>query len=262
MHRKYVQREFGECPRTFCRGQPVLPMGFAEEPKHGVVKLFCPKCQDVYSCPVAQRHLDGAYFGPTFPNLFFMTYEELVPEPFSEIYVPRICGFKIHPSSNSIPKFSSHQYGSRAVRGFSGNNGNNGAPAAASINTSRRQLIGNGTSTRASESESFSASKNNLKTIGLKRALPLEIDHTSSHQEHTSSHQEDEEEKLFRNQINANHKYSNNDTTLVLQDKIHTTDDQQDSYINDVNQRKNNNSSNRDYDVNPTKRLRSLNNGD
>ena len=28
--------------------------------------------------------IDGAFFGPTFPNLFFMTYEEVVPEPVAE----------------------------------------------------------------------------------------------------------------------------------------------------------------------------------
>lgn len=28
--------------------------------------------------------IDGAFFGPTFPNLFFMTYEDVVPEPVAE----------------------------------------------------------------------------------------------------------------------------------------------------------------------------------
>jgi hypothetical protein len=28
--------------------------------------------------------IDGAFFGPTFPNLFFMTYEDDVPEPVAE----------------------------------------------------------------------------------------------------------------------------------------------------------------------------------
>ena len=28
--------------------------------------------------------IDGAFFGPTFPNLFFMTYEDIVPEPVAE----------------------------------------------------------------------------------------------------------------------------------------------------------------------------------
>jgi hypothetical protein len=30
-------------------------MGFTDDPKHGMVKLFCPKCQDVYSCVPNQR---------------------------------------------------------------------------------------------------------------------------------------------------------------------------------------------------------------
>jgi casein kinase II subunit beta len=75
MHRKYLQKGFGECPRMLCRGQPVLPMGFTDDPKHGTVKLFCLKCQDVYNCGPGHRHIDGAFFGPTFPNLFYMTYE-------------------------------------------------------------------------------------------------------------------------------------------------------------------------------------------
>jgi len=107
MHRKYVQKGFGECPRMLCRGQPVLPMGFTDDPKHGMVKLFCPKCQDVYSCVPNQRHIDGAFFGPTFPNLFFMTYEDDVPEPVAEQYVPRVFGFRIHHSSNSLPRAGS-----------------------------------------------------------------------------------------------------------------------------------------------------------
>lgn len=103
MHRKYVLREFGECPRTFCRGQAVLPMGFMDEPKHGAVKLFCPRCQDIYSTHSSYRHIDGAFFGPTFPNLFMMSFEELVPEQAVDKYIPRIFGFKIHKSSKSLP---------------------------------------------------------------------------------------------------------------------------------------------------------------
>jgi hypothetical protein len=32
--------------------------------------------------------IDGAFFGPTFPNLFFMTYEDVVPEPVTEQVCP------------------------------------------------------------------------------------------------------------------------------------------------------------------------------
>jgi casein kinase II subunit beta len=104
MHRKYVKKDFGECPRMLCKGQAVLPIGITDEPKQGIVKLFCPKCQDVYNCNASQRHIDGSYFGTTFPNLFFMTYEDLVPEPAVEHFVPKVFGFRIHSSSNSLPK--------------------------------------------------------------------------------------------------------------------------------------------------------------
>ena len=123
MHRKFVQKEFGECPRMLCRGQPVLPMGFTDDPKHGMVKLFCPKCQDVYSCAPGQRHIDGAFFGPTFPNLFFMTYEDLVPEPVAEQYVPRVFGFRIHHSSNSLPRAGSGGRSMGLYAGFAGRSG-------------------------------------------------------------------------------------------------------------------------------------------
>ena len=55
MQRKYINREFGECPRTMCRGQPVLPMGVEDEPRVGMVKVYCPKCRDVYNCHANQR---------------------------------------------------------------------------------------------------------------------------------------------------------------------------------------------------------------
>lgn len=69
-----------------------------------MVKLFCPKCRDVYNCSASQRHIDGAFFGPTFPHIFFMSFEDSVPESATEQYVPRVFGFRVHPSSNSIPK--------------------------------------------------------------------------------------------------------------------------------------------------------------
>lgn len=104
MHHKYSLREFGECPRMLCKGQAVLPMGVSDEPKldklGGNVKLYCPKCRDVYNYVGPFRNVDGAFFGPTFPSLFFMSYEDLVPEKPHEVYVPRVFGFKIHSKSS------------------------------------------------------------------------------------------------------------------------------------------------------------------
>ena len=104
MQRKYELKHFGECPRMLCKGQDVIPMGVADDPKHGMVKLFCPKCRDVYNCQPDQRHIDGAFFGPTFPNLFFMAHEGKVPHAAVEQFIPRLFGFRVHSSSKSVAK--------------------------------------------------------------------------------------------------------------------------------------------------------------
>ena len=104
MQRKYEAKEFGECSRMLCKGQAMIPMGCATDPKCGAVKLFCPKCRNVFNCEKKYRHIDGAYFGPTFPNFFFMNFEEMVPEISSEQYIPKVFGFRVNEQSKSIPK--------------------------------------------------------------------------------------------------------------------------------------------------------------
>lgn len=97
---KYSRVQFGACPRVYCQDQPMLPIGLTDVPGEAVVKLFCPKCRDVFN-PKSQRHaqIDGAYFGTTFPHMLFSVHPELLPTPNSERYVPKIYGFKIHASA-------------------------------------------------------------------------------------------------------------------------------------------------------------------
>jgi len=80
------------------------------------VKLFCPSCIDIYTPPQTRFHgidgtsvlslnidLIGAYFGTTFPHLFFQTFPELLPSQGPQprlgmrIYTPKIYGFKVSP---------------------------------------------------------------------------------------------------------------------------------------------------------------------
>ncbi|CAN0171962.1 unnamed protein product, partial [Discosporangium mesarthrocarpum] len=97
-YKKYRLAEFGRCPRTLCKQQPVVPVGIFDEPKRESVKLFCPRCKDIYNTmsPYGGEPLDGAFFGTSFAHLFFMTFDRLAPEPSAEFYTPRIFGFKIH----------------------------------------------------------------------------------------------------------------------------------------------------------------------
>lgn len=45
-------------------------MGLSDLPFQKAVKLFCPRCEDIYS-PKSSRHgtIDGAFFGSTFPHM-------------------------------------------------------------------------------------------------------------------------------------------------------------------------------------------------
>lgn len=112
MYNKYAAKEFGTCPLVQCFGQPVLPVGLRDEMGADTVKIFCPKCKCVYHPPsirsrnnhVTVNHssgsgaVDGAAFGTTFPHLFLMTFNNLVPDALSPdtAYVPRIFGFRVH----------------------------------------------------------------------------------------------------------------------------------------------------------------------
>lgn len=78
MAEKYELQHFGFCPRVFCNGCKVLPVGCSDTPGQETVKLFCPSCLDVYTPPNSRfQSVDGAFFGTTFGCLFFMTFPEL-----------------------------------------------------------------------------------------------------------------------------------------------------------------------------------------
>eukprot|EP00262_Sarcandra_glabra_P020473 TRINITY_DN8158_c0_g1_i3.p1 TRINITY_DN8158_c0_g1~~TRINITY_DN8158_c0_g1_i3.p1 ORF type:complete len:286 (-),score=42.03 TRINITY_DN8158_c0_g1_i3:441-1298(-) len=97
MHEKYKRVDFGRCPRVYCGGQPCLPLGSSDIPRNGSVKIYCPRCEDLYfpRCKY-QSNMDGAYIGTTFPHLYLMTYPSAKPAKPVQAYVPRVFGFKLH----------------------------------------------------------------------------------------------------------------------------------------------------------------------
>lgn len=65
--------------------------GLSDVPGEAMVKLYCPKCQDVYT-PKSSRHhhTDGAYFGTGFPHMLFMVHPEYRPKRPTNQFVPRL----------------------------------------------------------------------------------------------------------------------------------------------------------------------------
>lgn len=94
---KYQEGDFGRCPRALCRSHILLPIGLQDVPNISSVKLYCPKCEDIYN-PKSSRHanIDGAYFGTSFPGMFFQVYPKLLPRHSEEQFCLKIFGFKIH----------------------------------------------------------------------------------------------------------------------------------------------------------------------
>eukprot|EP00742_Colponemidia_sp_Colp-10_P000307 GILJ01000344.1.p1 GENE.GILJ01000344.1~~GILJ01000344.1.p1 ORF type:complete len:260 (+),score=18.85 GILJ01000344.1:119-781(+) len=96
LREKFIKGKFGTCPRVLCEGQPVLPVGLSEELRSSRVKIFCPKCKDVYVPRGKYSDVDGAYFGPSAPHVMLTCYNSLLPKEAPAKYVPKIYGFKVH----------------------------------------------------------------------------------------------------------------------------------------------------------------------
>ncbi|XP_061165380.1 casein kinase II subunit beta-like [Saccostrea echinata] len=102
---KWKKGVFGTCPRQYCERQGMIPIGLSDVPGEAVVKVYCPRCQDVYTPKSrSHHHIDGAYFGTGFPQLLLMVHPGCRPKSPPILYVPRLFGFKIHPSAYNVRK--------------------------------------------------------------------------------------------------------------------------------------------------------------
>lgn len=63
--------------------------------------MFSSVLFPVASLAFSHIDIDGAYFGATFPHLFFLTFPELKVSKASEVYVPRVFGFRVHKDAYS-----------------------------------------------------------------------------------------------------------------------------------------------------------------
>ncbi|KAI8886626.1 hypothetical protein K501DRAFT_331100 [Backusella circina FSU 941] len=94
---KYNKADFDKCPRVLCNEQPLLPVGLSDTAAKIPVKLFCPRCQDIYNPKLVHHEtIDGAYFGTSFPHMLLQSHPDILPDQVIQRYEPRIFGFKLH----------------------------------------------------------------------------------------------------------------------------------------------------------------------
>ena len=96
MREKYLAGKFGTCSRVLCERHNVIPIGMSNEIRTSRVKVFCPRCQEVYYPKERNGEMDGAYFGSSFPHVLLQSYPDLYPLQEHHKYVPKIAGFKVH----------------------------------------------------------------------------------------------------------------------------------------------------------------------
>ena len=88
--RKFLEGAYGTCPRALCDNQKCIPVGLSEKLRGSRVKIFCPKCDEVYMVQKLKSggnsvqtatNLDGAYFGSSFPQMFLSAFNNMIEQP-------------------------------------------------------------------------------------------------------------------------------------------------------------------------------------
>lgn len=119
MKEKYYEGDFGTCPRVFCDGSHVVPVGLSEDLRMHRVRVFCPMCQEVYDTPndgdASAQDIDGAFFGASFAHVFFQTFTQLLPLEVLIPHEPKVYGFSIRSVKSKIH--------TKMLRGFYGKDG-------------------------------------------------------------------------------------------------------------------------------------------
>ena len=111
MKKRYLNEDYGHCPRLLCEEQAVLPACMCEYLRFSRVKVYCPICGEAYMPQKGQVEIDGAYFGKSFPAAFFEAFPSLIPKEKPIIYIPKIFGFKIYGNKESkYEKIKKYKY--------------------------------------------------------------------------------------------------------------------------------------------------------
>ncbi|XP_022167381.1 casein kinase II subunit beta-like [Myzus persicae] len=109
---KYMAGCFGQCPRENCKRSAVLPIGLDDVVGENTVRIYCPRCMDVYNPPPGAKGaaVDGAYFGTGLPHMVLMTRPEYIPLRPKGRHVAKLYGFQIHDSAYDLQRNAFTEY--------------------------------------------------------------------------------------------------------------------------------------------------------
>ena len=101
---KYQDHLFKTCPRVVCQKTFCFPIGISDDISINTVKMYCPKCQEIYNVNDGSFSvIDGAFFGTHWiSKLIELNPQIHSNEPPNQNYIPRIFGFKIYHPPNDI----------------------------------------------------------------------------------------------------------------------------------------------------------------
>jgi len=121
----------------------VRRIGLCDVVGENTVKIYCPRCMDVYTPPpgVKGAAVDGAYFGTGLPHMVLMTRPEYIPSRPRGRHVAKLYGFRIHDSAydsqrNALTEYRrsmQHPPSSTSVTTASITSTNNSTTAASSV---------------------------------------------------------------------------------------------------------------------------------
>lgn len=108
MAEKYQNNSFGSCPRYYCDGMHMMPIGRFDSPGIETIRLYCPSCNDIY-LPSSSRYLniDGAYFGTSFAGLFMKMFPEIKKQTKDRTkgqFQLKLFGFRLNESAPCGPR--------------------------------------------------------------------------------------------------------------------------------------------------------------
>jgi casein kinase II subunit beta len=91
-----------------CENQNVIPVGLSTDSKLSRVKIYCPRCRDIYNPKKKFADVDGSFFGPSFPYLLIMTYPDLGSLFKKEQHVATMFGFRVEePNPERVVRLES-----------------------------------------------------------------------------------------------------------------------------------------------------------